>query len=262
MGCFGKKEPKGGREGDFDWEDFENPVADGADSPPVGRVRSMKGAGRQSTLSGSVGTSREMMRGGGSVDSFDKEDSGDRGKSTKPKRGRRGSGGKSPKNGTVGSNDSNGLEVEDGRRNSPGTRNIKLEPNHAGRLAAQLAYTTSTVAEGITQGIHDTYGEGDKDGNEYLEIIDWTSVHDMYKLKQECEARGLATHGRALSFSKIALQNSLNKFDRKERNVDHKASHIDHMTFDRERNWREAKVTDKNQLNMMDSLKNKTTGAH
>ena len=252
MGCFGKKEPKGGSDDkDFDWEDFENPVAD-QDSPRA----SMKGSGRQSTLAGSVGSGNRAVRAASNDETFDMESSIDR---AKPKRGRRGSGFGSGGKNRAAPSSSGGFGVEDSRRNSPGG---KSQDAHSGRLAAQLAYTTTTVAAGITQGIHDTYGEGDKDGNEFMEIVDWTSVHDMYKLKQECEARGLATHGRALAFSKIALQNSLNKFDRKERNVDHKASHIDDMTFDRERNWRAAKVTDKNQLNMMNSLKNKTTGAH
>lgn len=228
MGCFGKSS----KEGDFEWEDFENPIGQSSEDrksfDSEGDVPPSRRLARGSTLASSVDSANRAKL-------IDRRDD-DREKIDK-------------KSGE-----------DDARQKAPDL----LEPNHSTRLNTQLQYTVSTVAEGITQGIHDTYGREKEAGvNLFVEIIDWTTVHDMHKLKQECVARGLATHGRALAFSKIALQNSLNKFDMKERTVDHKASHMDGMTFDREKNWRDsAASSDKSQTNMMNQLKNKTTGAH
>ena len=96
-----------------------------------------------------------------------------------------------------------------------------------------------------------------------LDNQDWTDEEDVAKLRRERRERGLATHGRMLAFSKIAMRNSLNKLDERERVVNYTAAHISDFTFDREATWRNksSKASNTNLKETMGSMKIGATGA-
>ena len=140
--------------------------------------------------------------------------------------------------------------------------NKKITVDKNARVKVNLAAGNGRINARMT-GVIQNGNYAERDHTVSLENQDWTDEEDVAKLRRECQERGLATHGRMLAFSKIAMQNSLNKFDERERVVNHTAAHISDFTFDREATWRNksSKASNKTLMETMDSMKIGATGA-
>eukprot|EP01052_Picozoa_sp_SAG31_P018216 SAG31_NODE_1282_length_9017_cov_10.333146_2_plen_249_part_00 len=230
MGCFDRFRWKG--EEDEDWQDFANPVAEPE---------------RKSTLSqgGSKGGSKGVSAGG----TFDMDASrriGTEDDAQKKKEKLKTRSGKSKdftdtfktKSGStkVGSFEDEGSEdftvVETLASKS------KSSDQHTDRLNKQMRHIRNKALDGVQEDEFKSNGEVK---NEYLEQTDWETEHNIEILRREAKARKIATHGRALAYSKQALQNALNKYDERERMVNVHAAQLSSMTWDSQRDWRNRK---------------------
>ena len=120
------------------------------------------------------------------------------------------------------------------RASTRAQRDLAAAQDHTQRVNKTITdrgASANKTMDGVLQGA----GYAERDQVVALDIVDWTEVDNLMEIRMECKARGLATHGRMLAFSKLALQNALNRFDEKERAVNHTASHMDDFVFDRER---------------------------
>eukprot|EP01050_Picozoa_sp_SAG11_P023844 SAG11_NODE_4914_length_1724_cov_1.330462_2_plen_276_part_00 len=195
---------------DFD-EDYDNPVSEESDFSPEVRT---------------VPKDRSTL--GSSVSTFDSEDSErvPKGRSSAGKAGKAGKRARRPS--AIG----NTFDVEET------SISTKTQARSDARVMRTAQFSKNRMHEGVLPDENFT-GMKDLSQNNFLEITDWTTVTDKARLQVECKERGLPTSGRAFQFGMAALQNQLNKFDAREREVNYTASHVDNFTFDRDKSWRD-----------------------
>ena len=198
MGCFGRGR---GSETptDFDqddWANFDNPVADDYDD----RRGQPKLGG--STLTTSVDPAHVRARRKRSHESFEVDGSYQFPLDVNP---------------SVIVKDARRVNIKSAKSKDFDDEEALLTKRERDRLAQCAGGQGSSHSERIKQTQRDRENEdmsgvlpggnyAERDASVFLDYTDWTTVDNKERLQLECTERGLATHGRMLAFSMIALQ--------------------------------------------------------